>query len=156
MAITKLNGNDYIVFIDTTTPTTAEAGVTAEYDPIMCMSTNGISGTTESIETADKCSGGFASPLPGTASWSITGSGNAIDETLEPSSVSLDRLFNLWKNKTPFWAKMANKTAGTGAPIIREGVVFISDYSETADTNTPYTFDFTFTGMGELNGTPSV
>lgn len=154
MAISKLNGNEYIVLIDSTTAVTEAAPLA--YRPVMCMSSNGFSGTTDSIETSDKCSGGFADPLPGTSSWEITGTGNAIDETLEASADSYQALFELWQSKQVFWVKMANTTDGTGAAVIREGIGFISSYSETADTDTPYTFDFTITGKGEVNGVPVV
>lgn len=155
MAIEKLNGNDYIVLIDTETSTTAETG--ADYSPVMCMSSNGFNGTTESIEVSDKCNDGFADSLPGNSSWEITGTGNAIDESLEPSAESYQVLAELWKAKTIFWMKIANKPGDvTNAPIIREGIGYISSYSETADTDTPYTFDFTFTGKGNINLTSDV
>lgn len=150
MAVEKLNGNDYILLIDTTTPITSEAG--AAYDPVMCMSSNGISITIEGIEVSDKCNDGWAGSLPGNGSWEITGTGNAIDETLEPSAASYQTLFELAVSKQRFWMKLANKPANTNTAIIREGIGYISSYSETADTDTPYTFDLTFTGIGEING----
>lgn len=154
MAIKKLNGNDYIVFIDTETVVTAPKGLV--YKPLMCMTSNGVNLATDSIDTSDKCSGDFADPLPGTTTATITGSGNAIDETLEPSAVSFQELFDLASTKAVFWVKIANKVGNTDTPIIREGVAFISDYTETQDTNTPFTFDVTFAIKGKLNGTPIV
>lgn len=153
MAISKLNGNDYIIFVDDTTPITSSAG--AAYEPLMCMSSNGFSGTTDAIDIADKCNDGFADSTPGNSSWEITGTGNAIDETLESSAASYQKLFELWQAKKVFWMKLANKAGNTNTAIIREGIGYFSSYSETADTDTPYTFDFTFTGKGELNGIPS-
>lgn len=148
----KLNGNDYIVFVDTTTSTEASRG--ASYVPVMCMTSNGFSMTRETIDVPiDKCSAlGFSTPMPGTASWSITGSGNAIDETGSPSEVSYQELFEICKTGEPIWVKIANRTPGTGAAYIREGVAILTDISETQDTNTPFTFDFTFTGVGEPLG----
>lgn len=150
MAVEKLSGNDYIILIDTTTPITEPAGLA--YDPVMCMSSNGISITIEGIDVSDKCNDGWAGSLPGNGSWEITGTGNAIDETLEPSAASYQTLFELAVAKTRFWMKMANKPANTNTPIIREGIGWLSAYSETADTDTPYAFDFTFTGVGIPNG----
>lgn len=147
----KLNGNDYIVFVDTTTSTEASRG--AAYTPVMCMTSNGFSMTRETIDVTDKCAAlGFSTPLPGTASWSITGSGNAIDETGSPSEVSYQELFEICKTGEPVWVKIANRNLGTGAAYIREGVAILTDISETQDTNTPFTFDFTFTGVGEPLG----
>lgn len=151
MAETKLNGNDYVVWIDTTTATSASRG--SVYKVVMCATTNGFSGTCETIEVTDKCStSGFSSPLAGTASWSITGSGNAIDESGAGSPESYQTLFELWKAGEPFWAKIANADPNKGAAYIREGVVILTDIQETQDLNTPFTFDFTFTGVGEPIG----
>lgn len=153
MANEKLNGNDYVVWIDTTTSTSASKG--NAYSVIMCATTNGFSGSRETIEVTDKCSGGFSTPLPGTASWTITGSGNAIDEAGNPSAESYQTLFEVWKAGTPVWVKIANATPGTGAAYLREGVAILTDITETQDTNTAFTFDFTFTGVGEPVGTPT-
>lgn len=149
MAISKLNGNDYIVFIDTTTPITAAAG--AAYRPVMCISSAGISGSRAVIEVSDKCNDGFADALPGNATNTLTGTGNAIDESLEPSADSFEELLNLYQDAEQFWIKIANKAPGTGTAVIREGIGFFTDYSETADTDTPYTFDFTARIKGRFN-----
>lgn len=149
MAISKLNGNDYIVFIDTTTPITDAAGVA--YRPVMCISSAGISGSRAVIEVSDKCNDGFADALPGNATNTITGTGNAIDETLEPSADSFEELLNLYQDGTQFWMKIANKSGSTATPVIREAIGFLTDYSETADTDTPYTFDFTLRAKGRFN-----
>src|SRR5690606_14656159 len=111
MAISKLNGNDYIVFIDTTTPITDAAG--AAYRPVVCSSSAGISGSRAVIEGSDKCNDGFADALPGNATNTITGTGNAIDETLEPSADSFEELLNLYQDGTEFWMKIANKSGST-------------------------------------------
>lgn len=154
MAEQKLSGNDYIVFIDDTTPMSGTHGLA--YLPTMCMQTNAFNGTTDTIDVSDKCNDdGFANPLAGTSSWEITGTGNAVDANLDPSIVSFQKLFNLWKNKTEFWMKIANKPGNASPAIIREGRGFITSYTETADTDTPYTFDFTFTGKGEIIGVPT-
>lgn len=149
MAIKKLNGNDYILLIDTTTPITATSG--AVYRPVACITTAGISGTTNVIEVSDKCNEGFADAIPGNKTNTITGSGNAIDETLEPSQASFEELLALYQDGTEFWMKLANKSGNTETPVIREAVGFITDYSETADTDTPYTFDLTFRAKGRFN-----
>jgi hypothetical protein len=147
MAISKLNSNDYIVFIDTTTPITAPSGT--QYRPVMCISSSGISGSRSVIEVNDKCNDGFA--LPGNATNTLTGSGNAIDETLEPSADSFEELLNLYQDGTVHWVKIANKSGNSATAVIREGVGFITDYSETQDTDTPYTFDFTYRIKGRFN-----
>lgn len=148
MAIVKLNGNDYIVFIDTTTPVTEAAG--AAYRPVGCIQTSGVSGSRNVIEVSDKCNDGFADAIAGNATNTITATGNAIDETLEPSMDSFEELMNLYQDGQTFWMKIANKSGNTATAVIREAVGFITDYSENQDTDTPYTFDFTFRAKGRF------
>lgn len=150
MASRNLDGNDYIVFIDTVTDPSQTVNTSTNYRPVICMQTNGIGGTTDTIDVSDKCGNGYADPIPGGSSWEITGTGNAVDEAMNPSKASYQELFTLWKNKEAFWMKIANKPDGNGTPIIREGVGMITSFTETADTDNPYTFDFTFTGKEDL------
>ena len=147
MAQETLNGKDYIVFVDTTTATTADAG--AAYEAVMCMVTNGFSMTRDSVEVSNKCNDGWGNSNPGTGSWEITGDGHAIDEAGTPSQTSYQTLAELAKSGDKFWAKIADVDT-TGTSIIhREGVVWISSYDETAGTDEPYSFSFTFQGVGE-------
>lgn len=149
MAKQKLNGNDYIVFIDDTTSGDAATG--AAYRPVACMTTSGVSGSRNVIEVTDKCDDEFSDALPGKATNTITGAGNAVDETLNPSQDSYQTIMDLYQEGKMFWMKIANKSPEVGTVVIREGYGFITDYNETQDTDTPYTFDFTFRAKGKLN-----
>lgn len=149
MAIKKLNGNDYIVFVDSTTP---EGSTPSAWRPIFCSTTNSLNITRETITIEDKCSAGqgFSTNLSGTGSWTISGSGNAIDESMESSADSYQELATIAKSGAGCWVKIANQDPGKGTAVVRWGWAVLTDYTETQDTNTPFTFDFTFTGSGDL------
>lgn len=149
MAIKKLRSNDYIVFIDDVTAQSAGAG--SVYRPVACITTAGISGSRNTIEINDRCDDESVDAIPGKSTNTITGSGNAIDESAEPSMDSAQTLLELYQSGKEFWMKIANKSGSTAPVVIREGFGFFTDYSETADTDTPYTFDFTFRSKGKFN-----
>lgn len=146
MAQETLNGNDYIVFIDTTTDITATNG--SDYEALMCMVSNGFSISVDAQDVNNKCNDGFGNSNPGTGSWEMSGDGHAIDESGTPSATSYQAIAQLALDKTKFWAKIAHQTDNEGV-IHREGVVWISSYEETAGTDEPYSFSFTFTGVGK-------
>lgn len=149
MAQETLSGKDYIVFFDTTTAITEPSGTAANYEPLMCMVTNGLSLNRDSIEITNKCNDGWGNSNPGNGSWEITGDGHAIDEAGTPSATSYQTIAELALAGTKFWAKIADVDT-TGESIIhREGVVWVSSYEETAGTDEPYSFSFTLTGVGQ-------
>lgn len=146
MAQETINGNEYIVFVDSTTAITATSG--AAYEALMCMVTNGFSISVDAQDVTNKCNDGFGNSSPGTGSWEISGDGHAIDEAGTPSATSYQTIAELALAKTKFWAKIGKADASDGL-IHREGVVWISSYEETAGTDEPYSFSFTFTGVGK-------
>ena len=150
MAIVTLNGNDYIVFVNTVDATTAEPDE-ENYRPLMCIIDSSFAGSTDTIEVSNKCGSGsgWQGALPGVKSFTITGTAHAIDETLEPSAASYQEVAELWHAGQTFWAKIANKQDNQGTVYIREAVVFISDYTENQGLNEAMTFDFTLQGVGE-------
>lgn len=155
MAIVKLNANDYIVWINTVDdPVLGEVPQKANYRPVMCTIDSSFSGSREAIDVQDKCGSGqgWSSSLPGVGSFEMTGTGNAIDESLEPSAASFEELFNLWKSGTQFYAKIGNKVDNQGTFYIREAAVWISSWTENHGLNEPFTFDFTLSGVGEPTG----
>lgn len=146
-----LNGKDYVIFIDTTTPVTAAKG--AVYKPIMCEVSSSFSGTTDEQSVSNKCNGGFANSNPGTKSWTLSGEGQAIDDNAQPSATSMNEISELWKSGKKFWAKQAALDPSLNTPVFTEGVVWISSLERTAGTEDPFTFSYTLTGVGEPNFT---
>lgn len=142
------NGTDYVVFIDTVTPITSETPPlpgSANWRMIMCLNTNAINVTVDSIDTTTKCTGGWADAIPGDASWEITADGAAVD-TDGPSEASFNELLSLTANKESFWAAIFDGERETW----RMGVVYISSYGESFDRNTMFGFTSTLTGRGQL------
>lgn len=144
----KLNSNDYVLFVDDTTPLTADSG--EAYEVVACITTAGLTGTTAVIEVNDRCGN---DALPGNSTNTLTGTGNATTEDLTPSVASYEKLLSIYQSKKKVWMKIGNAPGGTpGAPVvIREVKGFITDYSETADQDTPYTFSFTLRADGDIN-----
>lgn len=143
----KLNSNDYVLYVDDTTPITSPAG--AAYSVVACITSAGLSGTTAVIEVNDRCGN---DALPGNSTNTFTGSGNATDGNGSPSPASFEKLLSIYQAKKKVWMKLANAPdADINAPaVIREVVGFITDYSETADQDTPYTFTFTLRVDGDI------
>lgn len=142
------NGKDYLVFIDTSTSITAEAPPTpnsANWRMLMCLNTNALNVTIDSIDTTTKCTGGWADSIPGDGSWEITADGAVVD-TDDNEEANANELLSLVNNKTSFWAAIFDPTRET----YRMGVVFISSYGETYDNNAMYGFSLTLTGRGGL------
>lgn len=151
MAATVLNGKDYILEIDDTTAITAARGSNANYKPIMCEVSSTFGITTDEQSVSNKCGGGWANSNPGDSSFTFSGEFHAIDPTTADSSAqSLAEIANLAVTKKKFWLRRTKSgDAAAGIPtIVREGVVYISNYSEETGTEDPFSFTADFTGVG--------
>lgn len=152
MANDTLKGRDYVMEIDTTTAITADRGSDANYNAILCEVSSEFSIDTDTTTpTANKCTarGGWANEEPNTSTWSFTGEFQAIDPaTGDPSAVSMNDIAALAASKQKFWARRVLAESG-GVEVVREGVVWISAYSDTASTEDEFTFTATFSGVGE-------
>lgn len=149
----NLIGTDYILEIDTETPVaTNTRGTDADYRMIACLTTNGLEVAVASQDVTNKCSNGTTQSVPGLLSWSFSGDGQAVSLTLseEATKANFQELLSLAVAKTTFFARMTNPTNS----LVREGLVYISAYNETAGNAEPYTFTATFTGSGEIFITP--
>lgn len=139
------NGTAFIIWIDTTTPVTALKG--SNYRPVLCGTSNGFSMSRESISMRSKCDDGWDRTKSGYGSWGMTLSGHAISilATEAATKANFQQVGQLLIDKTEFWCKMTN----LGQDVVREGVARISDYSEAADMEEPYSFDVTVVGIGK-------
>lgn len=148
MATIVLNGKDYILEIDDTTSITSTRG--SDYDPVLCEVSSDFGITTAEQAVSNKCNGGWANSNPGESSFSFSGEFQAIDpSSADPSAVSLAKMANLALTKKKFWLRrtLASGVVG-GVPVVREGVVYISNYNETTNTDDPFTFTADFVGIG--------
>lgn len=147
-------GNDVLFYVDTTTPlTTAGTAITAATIAtsgvlVACLTENGFDGTTSPIGTSSKCSGRWATSIPGEQGWSMSASGNMINvETGEAATLkSHNALFKLWRAGTIFWGYMYN----TGQKTLRYGQMRIDSDGESFPTNAQSTFTVSLVGIGEI------
>jgi len=140
-----LNGSSYILWIDTTTPLTAERGL--DYRPIVCLTSNDFGMDVDPISTRNKCDGGYDSSMPGYLSWNFSGDGFAIGlkQADKLAKANFQELALLVRNKITFWCKMDDVQGS----ITREGKVWITSYRETQGMDTPFSFTANFTGVGK-------
>ena len=144
-----LPGMNYVLHIDQTTAVTAARGVAAQYKPILCEVSSDFNIETDEQTSVNKCNGGWANPAPNNSSFSFSGEFQAIDPlTGQPSPVSMNEIAALAASRKKFWLKRSIKDGATGAVVVREGVVWISSYSDTASAEEPFTFTVEFTGVG--------
>lgn len=145
-----LSGKDYILQVDTTTAITAARG--AAYHPILCEVSSDFSIETDEQTVSNKCNSGWTSSNPNNSSFSFSGEFQAIDPaTGDPSALSANQIANLAANRTKFWLKRSLMDTATGVEIVREGVVWISSYSDSSGNEDPFTFTADFTGVGQPN-----
>lgn len=143
------NGTDYLVYINELFPITSETPPSVDetgWEMLMCLNTNALNVTVDSIDTTTKCTGGWMDSIPGDASWEITADGAAVDTQTGESEISNNRILDITTKKKSVWASIFDPERET----YRMGVIFISSYGETFDRNTMYSFSITLTGRGEL------
>lgn len=143
-----LSGRDYILQIDTETPIGAARG--AAYQPILCEVSSDFNIETDEQTVTNKCNGGWGSSNPNNSTFSFSGEFQAIDPaTGDPSAASMNEIAMLAASRQKFWLKRSLKDASTGVEVVREGLVWISSYSDSAAAEEPFTFTADFTGVGE-------
>lgn len=145
----KLLGTGYLLEIDTVTdPNTNTRGAEANYKPVVCLTGNGLDLTIAEQSTSNKCDGGYASSLPGLASWSYSADGQAVTLNVQEATEksNFQAIAKLAASKKVFFARITDATE----TVYREGLVWISAYNETMPNAEAYTFTVTLTGSGEL------
>lgn len=150
----NLIGTDYVLQIDTVTPTATNLrGDDDEYRTVACLTTNGLEIAVATQDTTNKCSNGTTQSVPGLLSWSFSGDGQATSITLldEDTKANFQEILRLIVAKTVFFARWTN----VATTLVREGMGYLSAYNETAGNAEPYTFTFTFTGSGEIFTEPA-
>lgn len=152
---TNLLGTTYALEVDDTTAVaTNTRGTEANYKLLACLTSNGVEVSVAQQDTSNKCDGGWQTSVPGIASFTFSGDGQAVSlESGEAATkINYQKLLELATTKEIFFVRMTDPSN----TVVREGKVFISSYSETAPNAEAYTFTATFTGVGELFITPVV
>lgn len=140
-----LSGNAYILWVDTTTPLTAERGL--YYRPIVCGVSNGFGMDIESISTRNKCDGGYDTSLPGylTSSFDMDGQAIGLKQADKIAKANFQEMAQLALDKRVFWVKLDD----VQSTVKREGRAWISSYRETANLDNPFTFTCNFNVTGK-------
>lgn len=148
MAVPKISGKIIWLYYQDGTKL-ADDGVTEvpNWLAFACSTTDGFSGSTESVTAATKCDGDWVDNLPTDSSWEFQNSGYAVkDADLSAEQASHEKAFELWSTQTEGMFKLANADDS----YLRIGQGFISAYSETADTSDYLQFELTITGKGSI------
>lgn len=118
MAQREVNGKTILLFID-------PLGGTA-YDMIICLTSNGLTISTDTINSSSKCG---TSSSSGTSTNNVTFEGNYMIAP-DAGRISAAGLFTLAKNKTDFSWKMGPATPISG-DVVYNSIGFISALSIT-------------------------
>lgn len=141
MAVPKISGK--LIWLYYNNGTTA----IPDWLAFACSTSDGFSGSTESVTAATKCDGDWVDNLPTDLSWEFSNSGYAVkDADLSATQASHEKAFELWSGKVEGQFKLANADDS----YLRIGQGFISAYSETADTSDYLQFELTITGKGAI------
>lgn len=151
---TTLNGTDYPLYVDLTTPITAygpDVVFPGNFQLLACLTTNGIALTINNISTSGKCSGFFETSMPGKVGWTMTADGKAISIVTPDARLSANKLLQLSKARTVFWGAIFNTSSiGLASSMVRYGLMFFTAYNETDPDNDAVIFTATLQGSGEL------
>ena len=135
MAEHKISGNDVLLFI-------GDNGT--DYDTIVCLTSNGITRATNSIDAKTKCG---PDTLPGTQDIAVQFEGQVM---LDTTGASLEALYDYWANKDTIYWKMGPATPVTG-DITWSGTGFLSQLDDTYAQDTPGTFSGAISIYGSMN-----
>lgn len=140
MAKNYIDGKDVILFIKRVNkPVTPDT----EFRGVACLESNDFSGSREKKVVNNKCTGGWEDGIAGNGNWQMSGSGQAITNP-EIGEANYQELAEIWVSGEAIEIKMANAD-GT---YYRGGTAIITDFSETADTDNPLSFEATISGLG--------
>lgn len=113
---------------------------------IGCSTSDGYSSSRDSVAISTKCSGDFVENLPGDFTWSFSNT-SYIDKEADSTFATLDQIFDISKEDDNRQWKL--ESIDPDYDFLRQGMGFISDFSNTADQGDYLQFDLTITGSGE-------
>ena len=149
-----INARNTILYVDVVTAITVagSAVVITNFKPVLCLTSNGFSGTTSAIDATSKCSiNGFAESIDGLKGWTMSGEGLAYKKATGVTTAENDMndIFKLWRSGAEVWFMIADKTSMGTSVTIRYGVGRIDSDSDDFPDNEKQTFSFSITGIGE-------
>lgn len=144
-------GQDYPIYIDTTTPITAAAPAaltSPNWRMVMCLASNALNVTIGGVDVTNKCTNGWADSLSTDGSWEVSADGQvvALEEGDEATQINSEEILEKTVDKVAVWAAIFDPDKKS----VRAGVVRFSAFGETQNTNEAYSFSTTMTGKGKL------
>ncbi|AGO48502.1 phage tail protein [Cellulophaga phage phi18:2] len=113
---------------------------------VACSTSDGFTGSTDAVSINNKCQGDWAASLPGDKSWSFS-NGSYAQKEAAANQISQDELFDLWASGEVGTWKIESIEPGE---YLRQGLGWVSNLGETADTGDYLQFDLSITGTGEV------
>jgi predicted secreted protein len=121
--------------------------ITPDWKLFACSTSDGFSGSTDTVTISNKCESGFVKNLPSDKSWEFSNSCYAeVTADLAAGQVSHATAFTLWKDGSQKTFKLANADDS----YLRIGTGTITSYSESADSGDYLQFEITITGTGAI------
>lgn len=112
---------------------------------LVCETSSGFSGSTATNTTATKCDGGTPAVGLGTSEYNVTYSGAVKIDPELGNQITYKDVLVWWKNKT----LLAWRRINSGV-VQLEGEGYITEISDSAETDGVVTFDINLLGTGEL------
>ena len=133
-----INGEDRILFIK----------IGANYLPIGCLTGNTFDETTEFLDTTTRDNKGWATSVPLTQSYTISGSGLQVNSTMVGGNfnvASYDRLKTIKRERIRIEWKLQGKLY----PIVDYGFGYISEIGSVENVGEFMSFSLSITGFGK-------
>ena len=124
-----------------------DSGSTWKY--IVCETNSGFTGSRTTTSVATKCNRSTPAVGLGAKEWSMSFSGVVKSDPDAETELGYGDMLGFWDAGTELRARRLNPSE-TGTIITQEGNVYITDISDSAETDGVLTFDFTLTGNGAL------
>jgi len=121
---------------------------TGDFKIAVCETSSGFSGTRETNTTNTKCENGSPATGLGSKNWTFSGSGAAALDPDPETQFSYQDLLRMWDQGKRVKVRRVESTTGL---IQMQGYAYITDISDTAETDSVVTFDYTLTGDGALD-----
>ena len=135
-------GNDVLLYVATSAPTTAADDTDAAYELVALLINNDLSSAVEAVSAADKAVSGFISRLPGTGEYEISVS--ASRKNIADTGHEIIRDAHFARTQTIYWLL----TTGTTGDDCAHGTGMVSAYSEPNPVNEFVTFEATILSQG--------
>jgi hypothetical protein len=125
----------------------ADSGTT--WKILVCETSSGFRGRTETTSEQTKCDDGATITSPGAKSWEMNASG-VVKKDPTTAQVSYQDILDWWNASTTLTGRLTDPDA----TFLMSGSVWITELSADFPTNGSAAFSATFTGDGALTTTP--